>query len=376
MNNGNGHNAFDPNLYQAPFPYFGSKSTVAHLIWQRLGDVPNLVIPFFGSGPELMLRPHWPFDDGMTRTETVNDIDGFVSNFWRAIHSDPEQTAHYADWINSENDLHARHWWLRQQRDDLTRRLEGDPDYYDAKIAGWWVWGICNWIGGGWCDPETTGPWEVVGGQLVKTNGNGQRRQRLHLSAGRGINRQRLHLSAGRGINRQLLHLSAGQGINRKLLALGSNGRGLGKQPDIYAYFAAISQRLRRVRVCCGDWRRVCGPSPTAKLGLTGVILDPPYAVDIRDVGLYANDNKSAGLSDQVRRWAVENGDDPLMRIVLCGYEGEHEMPGDWTVVEWKAKGGFSNLNKDGDNQNCHLERLWFSPHCLKPETVKQMELF
>ena len=25
------------------------------------------------------------------------------------------------------------------------------PDFYDVKVAGWWVWGLSNWIGGGWC---------------------------------------------------------------------------------------------------------------------------------------------------------------------------------------------------------------------------------
>jgi site-specific DNA-adenine methylase len=36
--------------------------------------------------------------------------------------------------------------------------------------------------------------------------------------------------------------------------------------------------RLRRVRVCCGDWTRVLGRSATECIGVTGVFLDPPYA--------------------------------------------------------------------------------------------------
>jgi hypothetical protein len=42
----------------------------------------------------------------------VNDIDGYVSNFWRAVQADPELVAHYADWPVNEVDLHARHRWL------------------------------------------------------------------------------------------------------------------------------------------------------------------------------------------------------------------------------------------------------------------------
>ena len=33
---------------QAPFPWFGGKSQVAHIVWERFGNVPNYVEPFFG----------------------------------------------------------------------------------------------------------------------------------------------------------------------------------------------------------------------------------------------------------------------------------------------------------------------------------------
>ena len=29
--------------------------------------------------------------------------------------------------------------------------ISDDPDWYDPKAAGWWVWGISSWIGHGWC---------------------------------------------------------------------------------------------------------------------------------------------------------------------------------------------------------------------------------
>ena len=44
-------------------------------------------------------------------------------------------------------------------------KLMGDPDYYDAKIAGWWLWGICQWIGSGWCSGQ--GPWRVLPVQVI-----------------------------------------------------------------------------------------------------------------------------------------------------------------------------------------------------------------
>ena len=41
---------------KAPFPWFGGKSRVAHLGWDRIGNVPNYVEPFFGSGAVVSAR--------------------------------------------------------------------------------------------------------------------------------------------------------------------------------------------------------------------------------------------------------------------------------------------------------------------------------
>ena len=58
---------------KSPYPYFGAKSKVAAEIWRRLGNVKNVVEPFFGSGAVLLGRPE-PFSG----TETVNDLDGLL----------------------------------------------------------------------------------------------------------------------------------------------------------------------------------------------------------------------------------------------------------------------------------------------------------
>ena len=322
---------------QAPFPYFGGKSSVAALVWERLGNVANYVEPFFGSGAVLLARPSEP------RIETVNDKDGLVSNFWRAIQAEPERVAEFADWPVFENDLHARHAWLVGQKESLQAKLEGDPEFYDTKIAGWWVWGMCCWIGGGFCSGN--GPWQVQDGQLVHAG-----------SAGQGVNRKLVHAGdAGQGVNRQRVHAGdAGRGVNRK-------------REGVEEWFCRLASRLNYVRVCCGDWSRICGPSVTTNHGLTGVFLDPPYSTEAkRDMCLYRVDCGS--VAHDVRKWAIEQGENPLMRIALCGYEGEHEMPG-WECVAWKASGGYEGQNKDDANKgNCRRERIWFSPHCLMPD--------
>jgi hypothetical protein len=97
-----------------------------------------------------------------------------------------------------------------------------------------------------------------------------------------------------------------------------------------------------------------------------GVFLDPPYSTDERDPDIYAVDE--AGVSTKVREWAIAHGDDPRLRIVLCGYEGEHDgFPPGWKCYAWKNRGGFGNQGGDDTRgkQNRHRERLWLSPHCL-----------
>jgi len=65
----------------------------------------------------------------------------------------------------------------------------------------------------------------------------------------------------------------------------------------------------------------------------------------------------------------IEHGDDPELRIALCGYAGEHEMPATWTEHAWKAARGYSG---EGNN-NRERERIWFSPHCLPIEQQRTL---
>lgn len=131
---------------KAPFPYFGGKSKVAPEVWQRFGEVKNYVEPFCGSAAMLLARPSEP------KIETVNDANCFIANFWRSLQQDPEGVARFADWPVNEADLHARHRWLMLSESSTAwrERMKTDPDFYDVKVAGWWVWGASCWIGAGW----------------------------------------------------------------------------------------------------------------------------------------------------------------------------------------------------------------------------------
>ena len=314
----------------APFPYFGGKSLACETVWDALGDPENYVEPFAGSAAMLLGRPN------VGKVETINDADGFVANFWRAVSLDAAAVARHVDWPTNEADLFARHSWLVRHAAGLLERLHADPEYYDAKVAGWWCWGLCNWIGSGWCSGK--GPWVHDGEKLVDG------RQLPHLG------------DAGQGVNRQLPHLSAG----------------LGRTPYIYEWFGALQDRTRGVRVAVGDWQRVLTESVTVRHGLTGVFLDPPYTKGAMD---YAAGGVGGKLADEVRAWCAKNGKSKSLRIVLCGHAGEHDelLAHGWGLRTWVARKGYAAT--DEAVKNSASETLWCSPHCV-PERAVQDALF
>jgi site-specific DNA-adenine methylase len=306
-----GEYLMDMEKMTAPFPWFGGKSRVADIVWERFGNVANYVEPFFGSGAVLLGRPHAP------GTETVNDLDCYLANFWRAIKVNPSTTAAWANWPVNEADLEARHQWLVDQK-EFRQAVKSDPEYCDFRIAGWWAWGLCQWIGSGWC--------------VQRGKGN-QPSQLPHLG------------NAGMGINRQLPHL-------------GDAGMG----DSIASYFEELSNRLRGVRVACGEWDRVLGDSVTIKHGVTGVFLDPPYSAKEHNMTYSADSDVAA----DVCRWAIANGDNKDLRIAMCGYEGEHAFPDSWECVAWKAQGGYGLQSDANGRSNSGRERIWFSPACIR----------
>jgi len=359
---------------QAPFPYFGGKSGAADQVWQAFGQIDNYVEAFAGSAAMLLGAPPGK------RIETINDADGFVANFWRAIAHNPDAVAHHADWPCNEVDLFARHSWLVRQTANLTERLHADPQFFDAKIAGWWCWGACNWIGSGWC--SGVGPWVHDGEKMIclprgKSNdGLGVWKQQAHLgNAGQGINRKLPHLgNAGQGINRQLPHLGdAGKGINRQLPHLGDAGQGAEhpRTTFIWDWMQALHDRLKQVRVCCGDYSRVLKESVTVCHGLTGVFLDPPYTKGAMD---YAAGGVGTDLPMQVQAWCAANGDNPQLRIVLCGHAGEHDalLQHGWHLRTWTARKGYAITEEA--MQNSKDETLWCSPHCVP--VLQEFDLF
>lgn len=401
------------NLNKAPFPWFGGKSKAAPVVWAALGDVDHYVEPFAGALGVLLNRPH-----PANRTyysETVNDVDGFVVNAWRAIQWSPEATAEAASWPVSEADKQARQIaCLKWRTDKVADLLAGSATWHDPLIAGWWLYGVCCQIGAFSGD----GPWtaDPVTGRIVNMRPRrrtvdvpdpdlldepGVRRNRPHLgNNGQGVNRPQLREP---GVSRNLPHLVGdGQGVNRPQLRepgvsrdrphLNSDGQGVNTaavreagvldadefhpitMPELLRWFAWLSARLRHVRIVNGDWSRVVtsGAShtiPVRQGGHAGIFLDPPYSNEERGGSLYAHD-EGTDLGGLVREWCATHGDNPRNRIVLAGYDTEHAELAEhgWVPVEWYEAGfltgGMGNI--DGTSQQGR-ERLWLSPHCYRP---------
>jgi DNA adenine methylase len=297
----------------SPFPYFGGKRTVAADVWRRLGSPAQYIEPFCGSAAVLLAAPR------PAALEVVCDGSGFIANFWRAVKHQPAAVAEWADYPVSHIDLGARHGWLMAQRDRIGAEMQ-DPDWPgDAKVAGWWLWGQCCWIGSGWCD------WF---GQIPHAG-----------NAGKGVQ------AIG-----QIPHASnAGMGADALLTSCGRTA---------WAWLHRLADRLERVRVVHGDWTRCLnnhfGGDDTA------VFLDPPYRAYER---LYGT---ASPVADAVEAWARDN---EHLRIALCGHRNDYSLTL-WDAVEWSR----GRLTYSGGNTT-DSECVWYSPACL-PATLTQERLF
>jgi hypothetical protein len=215
-----------------------------------------------------------------------------------------------AELTNQEVELHARHHYLIDNAtEEFRTKMETDPDYYDAKMAGFFVFGQCASVGDNWLQPK--------------------------------------------GLKALPMLSSAGGGIH-------------GLTYSVQEQFTKLQARLKRVRVCCGDWKRIMTPSVLDKnkglspKDITAIFLDPPYSLDNRDK-VYVHDQD---VYREVAQWALDNGDNPRLRIAMCGYQGDAQFPA-WQEYQWTGSGMGNMSDKRGKN-NQSRECIWFSPNCLE----------
>jgi hypothetical protein len=211
------------------FPYIGGKYTVAPEINRRFGAIDTRIDAFTGSSS-------WILASEPVRYEIVNDLDGYVVNYLRAIKYAPEEVARHLDFPRAELELIAYHHYTRDKLPELVARLGGDPDYYDPVIAARWAYVMAYKL-----DPSLLKPggWLTRDGRLVYERGEGRKRGSMTATP--------------------------------LLLAR------LVRERRVSEYVAALSERLHNVQAFWNDFEVVAAKAHRPELGVVGILLDPPY---------------------------------------------------------------------------------------------------
>lgn len=404
-----------PNM--APFPYTGGKARIAAKVWRELGpDCYSYLEPFLGSGAVLLARP--TPRPGESRREIAGDLNGYIANAYRSIQWAADETARYAWWPSIHADLTARHRALVEWgRNGGLARLTADPEYYDPKMADWWLWGISNWISiGDFCQAafvDSAAPedvWDIVPASYSARGANGRGTQAFRAidpategnlqvcfqNGGGGCANQKVNIpdrlpqaySAPQDIPR-IPHEAMGMGLQSSRLTqpvhaskipsvnVGHTGRKIQQQrqdgsvdnPDRWIpWFRQLAARLARVYILARPWDKVLGSRTL--LGdfdgrTVGIFLDPPYRSANRSGSLYALDDGDA-VFPSVWQWAKEHGQRQNFRIAICGLAGDFDdIPPGWTEYRWRNAGGVGGGGGAGKAD----EVVMFSPHCLGQRT-------
>jgi DNA adenine methylase len=208
----------------APFPYFGGKSKVAPLIWDKVGQVESYVEPFGGS-MSLYLNASNP-----PGRVILNDLDGLLMNFWRSVKYAPEELADIAKAPVSSLELQARHNYVTREAPSLVEKVGGDPTFYDVEIAAHWLYSRCAMIGGRHIFEAPIGP---------------------------------------------------------RIPSLIGSGIFASKREDLGSVLKDLSDHIQRATLTCSSWESVLNKTSLYYRTPTLVFLDPPYAPGECDGGVY-----------------------------------------------------------------------------------------
>lgn len=245
---------------KSPFPYHGSKSRWTKVVWSKFGNVDRYIEPFAGSLAMLLSVP------AGDRVEIVADTNCYIANFWRSVKFEPDSVALFSANPSITCDLISKNKYISEWVQSSKDKLFEDPYFYDAEIAGWWCWGIANWIG----------------------------------------------FRYGLEFSNKVQHVRRrddGQGVMAQRKGLrGVNGTRDDYVESLKSMFWALQDRLLNVYIINRDWKccttRSALPNDVKNIG---IFLDPPYITDSRSK-LYQSDLE--GSSNDVAResydWAVD----------------------------------------------------------------------
>jgi hypothetical protein len=291
------------------FPYIGGKYTVASEINRRFGAIDTRIDAFTGSSS-------WILASEPVRYEIVNDLDGYVVNYLRAIKYAPEEVARHLDFPRAELELIAYHHYTRDKLPELVARLGGDPDYYDPVIAARWAYVMAYKL-----DPSLLKPggWLTRDGRLVYERGVGRKRGSMTSNAS-SYSLVSSENAGFRNTSLRSLNDCAAFKYSGTILRLSPRNQ---KHSHIRRCRHSVS--TRPTRATCG----ISTTTPTAQM---------------------------SGIAPRAGRSL--NGDNPKLRIAVCGYSDEESdalFPPDWARFIWR---------RIGIGQNKDMECIWFSPHC------------
>lgn len=361
---------------KAPFPWAGGKSRWSDEVWSRFGPCDAYLEPFAGS-LAMLLRNPWPCD-----REIVVDKFAHLPNFWRAIQRDPLEVAKWADYPSSHMDLHARHVWLVKWNAENHDRLWSDADFYDAKAAGWYAWGVSNWIGSDFATME-------IVPDKVQNIGRG-----LNAEAPEVFDKRPLihggRKATGIGVQQQNQLQDVPDKVPVVVNGASGDSGGSGVQymakqnvpftdegmpfdgTRLQPWLLALHNRIKRAYVIHRDWQ--LGVTKTMRLAHSdkaknvAIFLDPPYRTDQgnRSDNIYASDRKgeSTDAAVQSYEWAVEHGREERLRIAYCCRDGDFPVPDGWS----STIRDFSGV-RDRERRKKHKEAVFFSPGCGEYDT-------
>ena len=325
-------NANKRHKVKAPFFYFGGKSMIAELVWKLLGnDIKRYFEPFAGSLAVLFAREK---DTNTLYSEIVNDLDCLLINVWKALKYASHEVALLCCDPSSQLLYWQRICYIIKHKDFLLERMLKDDEYYDIKLAAYWIYCKSSKIGAVAID---------------KTDIND-----IYNSIDNGITRGRIQLLRSNGIHSKCAHLYNPYSVTRC------------KLERLTLWFSQIQSVLENVKITCMDWKRLFneGSHWQDDNGSSdiGIFFDPPYGDIERRKSLYRIDSYS--VAKEVNDFCVKNAYKKTYRIVIAGYEGEHNNLENYGYKKysWKAQGGYGNINSNYENKN--KERLWASYSC------------
>ena len=111
----------------AVMKYPGAKWSIAHWIISKFPEHHSYLEPFFGSGAVLFSKPR-------SAIETVNDLDGEVTNLFQWIRRDPERLANEIYWTPYSRDVYdAAFAGMKTEQASFQRAV----NYYTYMMMGY-----------------------------------------------------------------------------------------------------------------------------------------------------------------------------------------------------------------------------------------------